>query len=149
MIEPLRLSWEVDCSPSVAFRLWTERTDLWWPAGHSDSREKGAAIVFEPRVEGRIYERGPSGVEKDWGTVLYWDPPHRLVYRWHLFSEPKDATEVEVHFRAKSDGTTTVSIEHRGWDAFDDGAERRDNNEAGWRGLIPPYVGACNTPYPY
>ena len=84
MIEPLRLSWEVDCSPSAAFSLWTERPLLWGPPSHTLSRRKGVAIVFEPRANGRIYERSPSGEEKDWGTVLNWEPPNRLVQMAHL-----------------------------------------------------------------
>lgn len=145
MIEPLRLSWEVDCSPSAAFSLWTERTHLWWPPSHTLSRRKGAAIVFEPRANGRIYESSPSGEEKDWGTVLNWEPPNHLVYKWHIFSDPEDATEVEVNFRANPDGTTTVAIEHRGWDAFDDGAHRRDQNQIGWQGLIAAHTRACTS----
>src|SRR5262249_40571272 len=104
MIEPLRLRFDVDCSPTEAFNLWTTRTALWWPASHTLSGRAGTAIIFEPRANGRIYERSPSGDEKDWGTVLHWEPPDRLVYNWYIFSDPEDATEVEVNFRANPDG---------------------------------------------
>ena len=150
MIEPLHFKWEVQCDPSFAFALWTERTALWWPPTHTASNEKGATIVFEPRVGGRIYERAAHGSERDWGQVLAWEPPHRLVYTWHLMSDPADATEVEVRFHANGDGTTTVEIEHRGWDRFGSGgAENRDANHRGWSGLQPHYVAACNSPHSY
>jgi uncharacterized protein YndB with AHSA1/START domain len=145
MIEPLRLRFDVDCSPTEAFTLWTTRTTLWWPASHTLSGTRGTAIIFEPGANGRIYERSQSGEEKDWGTVLHWEPPNRLVYTWYIFSDPEDATEVEVNFRANPDGATTVAIEHRGWDAFDDGAHRRDQNQIGWQGLVAPYTRACNS----
>jgi uncharacterized protein YndB with AHSA1/START domain len=145
MIEPLRLSWKVNCSPTVAFDLWTEQTLLWWPPSHTISHQQGAAVRFEPRVGGRIVERNPDGEQRDWGEVLAWDPPHRLVYTWHIFSDPNDATEVEVLFTPNNDGTTTVVVEHRGWDAFADGLERRQRNHIGWDRLIQPYTTACNT----
>ena len=55
MIEPLRISFEVACSPDHAFRTWTERAAAWWPPQHTVSHEPGAEIVFEPRPGGRIY----------------------------------------------------------------------------------------------
>jgi hypothetical protein len=32
VIEPIRLSFEVACPPANAFRIWTARIALWWPA---------------------------------------------------------------------------------------------------------------------
>jgi uncharacterized protein YndB with AHSA1/START domain len=143
MIEPLQLAFDVDCQPHEAFALWTEQTALWWPPSHTASKRKGTRIVFEPRTGGRVYERSPTGTEVDWGTILAWEPPRRLVYRWHLLSDPADATEVEVVFRPNANGVTTVMIEHRGWDAFEDGTERRDRNRVGWAQLINCYADAC------
>jgi uncharacterized protein YndB with AHSA1/START domain len=81
-MEPLRLEFTVACPPARAFALWAEQTSRWWPHGHSVSGEPGLSVVFEPG--GRIYERTPDGTEHDWGEVLVWEPPHRLVYLWHL-----------------------------------------------------------------
>ena len=143
MIEPLRLVFDVDCEQDQAFALWTEGTALWWPLAHTASKEKGTRIVFEPHPGGRVYERGPEGTEVDWGSILEWEPPTRLVYRWHLFSDPKDATRVEVRFRPNGNGTTKVELEHTGWDALDDGLQRRERNKTGWQGLITPYAASC------
>jgi uncharacterized protein YndB with AHSA1/START domain len=79
----------------------------------------------------------------DWGSILTWTPPRNLVYQWHIFSGPGDATEVEVWFHDNGDGSTKVDVEHRGWDAFPDAEERRARNEDGWRGLISSYRSAC------
>ena len=35
MIEPLRLSFEVNAPASHAFAVWTERIGGWWPGDHT------------------------------------------------------------------------------------------------------------------
>ena len=84
MIEPLRLSFDVQCRIEHAFDVWTNRIDQWWPRAHSISAENGLEVVVEPRVGGRIFERTPSGAEHDWGEVTLWQPPTRFGYLWHL-----------------------------------------------------------------
>ena len=133
-MEPLRLEFTVGCPPERAFALWAEETSRWWPHGHSVSGEPGLRVIFEPG--GRIYERAPDGTEHDWGEVLAWEPPHRLVYLWHLRFDRSDATEVEVTFTPHDQGTA-VTIEHRGWERL--GAERRERNRRGWASVTPRY----------
>ncbi len=111
----LRLSFDVDCDPGHAFRTWTGRTSTWWPVSHTVAAEPGLEIVFEPVQGGRIFERAPDGREADWGRIVAWEPPRRLVYSWHLRQDRADATEVEIRFDDRAGGGTTVTIEHRGW----------------------------------
>jgi uncharacterized protein YndB with AHSA1/START domain len=145
MTEPLRLDFTVACPPGSAFALWTARTSLWWPRGHTVTTEEGLEIVFEPRAGGRIFERTPDGREADWGEVLDWEPPRRLRYSWHLRFDRADATEVEITFAPAEDGGTRVEIEHRGWERLGGvGPERRERNRRGWEGLLPHYVDAVN-----
>ncbi|MDQ5834187.1 MAG: SRPBCC domain-containing protein [Actinomycetota bacterium] len=112
-MKPLELGFKVDCTPERAFETWAQRTSLWWPHGHSVSAEAGLAVVFEPRAGGRIYERTPGGEEHDWGEVLAWDPPRRLIYLWHLRFDRADATEVEIRFTAAGE-QTQVTIVNQG-----------------------------------
>ena len=142
-VAPLELRFTVACAPEHAFATWAERTSLWWPHGHSVSAEPGLTVTFEPRAGGRIYERTPDGVEHDWGEVLAWEPPRRLVYLWHLRFDRADATVVEITFAPAGEGTA-VTIVHRGWERLGARApERRERNRRGWDGLIPHYRAAC------
>jgi uncharacterized protein YndB with AHSA1/START domain len=142
-MEPLVVEFTVACPPERAFELWAERASLWWPPGHSVSAEAGLTVTFEPRPGGRIYERTPLGEEHDWGEVVAWEPPGRLVYLWHLRFDRADATEVEVTFRASGEGTA-VAIVHRGWERLGaKGPERRERTKAGWASVIEPYRRAC------
>jgi uncharacterized protein YndB with AHSA1/START domain len=141
---PLQLSFRVACSPAHAFAIWTARTSLWWPADHTVSGEDDLEVVIEPRVGGRIFERSGSGREEDWGEVLAWEPPHRLVYLWHLRADRADATEVEITFAPDGDAATEVRIDHRGWERLGARADAwRDRNRRGWQTLLPWYIDMC------
>jgi uncharacterized protein YndB with AHSA1/START domain len=138
-LEPINIAFDVECDVAHAFATWTARISTWWPNSHTVSPEPGLEVILEPGVGGRIFERTPSGVEHDWGTVLIWEPPHRLVYTWHLRADRADATEVEIRFDEVSVGTR-VEIEHRGWDRLGASAiPRREGNLGGWASLLPHY----------
>ncbi len=148
MIEPLRLEFAVACSPEHAFEVWVAKASLWWPRDHSVSTDADLAVVIEPRVGGRIYERTSGGAEHEWGEVVTWEPPHVLSYLWHIAQDRGDATEVEVRFSAGEQGTE-VTILHRGWERLGArAAELRDRNRQGWAGVIAPYRQACRELYP-
>jgi hypothetical protein len=144
VIEPLRLSFVVACSPTAAFRTWTEATTMWWPADHTTTGAPGSTITFEPFVGGRVYERTAAGEEIDWGEILTWEPPGRLAYLWHIRADRADATEVEITFAPEDERACRVAIEHRGWERLGARGEvRREANRRGWGGLLPHYVAAC------
>jgi uncharacterized protein YndB with AHSA1/START domain len=95
MIDPLRLAFEVDAPQEHAFDTYTRGLGRWWPADHTHTGRADLRIEMEARVGGRIFERTPEGDEFDWGRVVVWEPPGRLVYSWHLRRDPHEATEVD------------------------------------------------------
>jgi uncharacterized protein YndB with AHSA1/START domain len=108
---------------------------------HSVSAQHDARLVLEPRVGGRIFERLQDGREFEWGSVVAFEPPRRLVCEWLVADL---TTELEVRFSEEDDGGTLVELEHRGWEQFgDDAPARRDANAGGWAGVLPHYVAAC------
>jgi uncharacterized protein YndB with AHSA1/START domain len=144
LIDPIRLSFDVDCPADHAFQVWTSRIGQWWPADHTVTAEEGLTVVLEGRPGGRIYERTATGAEHDWGEVTLWEPPSRLAYLWHLRRDRADATEVEIRFIARGHTTTRVEIEHRGWERLGaEGEAWRERNYAGWSSLLPHFVTAA------
>jgi hypothetical protein len=143
VIEPLRLTFEVDAPASHAFEVWTRRIGTWWPADHTASGEATAAVILETRLGGRIFERTQDGTEHDWGEVTAWDPPSRFGYLWHLRRDRADATDVEIRF-VDLGSRTRIEIEHRGWERLGgEGSTWRDRNKGGWATLLPHYIEAA------
>jgi uncharacterized protein YndB with AHSA1/START domain len=144
VIEPLRLSYEIDCPAEHAFDVWTQRLSTWWPRAHSASGDPDTVVVLEPRLGGRVFERTPDGTEIDWGEVTLWSPPERLGYLWHIRRDRSDATDVELTFVDVGNGRTRLDIVHAGWDRLGTGGPAwRDANRGGWDGLVPSFVAAC------
>jgi uncharacterized protein YndB with AHSA1/START domain len=119
----------VNAPVARAFTLFTDEMDSWWPPEHHLLKSPLAATVFEPRVGGRIIDRGVDGSECPWSRVLAYEPPTRVVFSWdigldwQLQTDPAKTSEVEVRFVALADGRTRVELEHRHLDRHGDGWE--------------------------
>jgi uncharacterized protein YndB with AHSA1/START domain len=141
VIEPLRLSYDIDCPAHHAFVTWTRKIAKWWPESHTTTGTPGATVVLDGRVGGRIYERTPDGREVDWGEVRRWEPPHHLAYLWHIRRDRADATDVALTFVHRGPRGTRLEIDHRGWERLGAGGRRwRDANAGGWAGLLPHFA---------
>lgn len=115
-----------------AWEVFTGRLNDWWPVEtHSIARERVETLVLEGRAGGRMFERTVDGEEGSWGTVLAWEPPHRLVVSWHVNPTRPGPTEWEVRFEPEGEGTR-VEFEHRGWERYDDAAEAAGSYDRGW-----------------
>ena len=101
---PVRKSIVVKASAEKSFTTFTSRIGRWWPRSKSIGSAPQADVVLEPGVGGRWYERGTDGSECQWGKVLQWEPPGRLVLAWQIGADwkfdPTLVTEVEVTFTA-------------------------------------------------
>ena len=145
-LEPLVVEFTVDAEPGRAFDLWTGRTAMWWPKGHTMSGEEDVDIIFDGRPGGRIYERTRDGAEHEWGEIIDWDPPGRITYWWHVFFDRSEATTVEVRFTPHGDSGTAVTITQTGFEVLGEkGVERRNRTFSAWASLTDLYAAACET----
>jgi uncharacterized protein YndB with AHSA1/START domain len=140
VIEVVRKSVTVDCAVEEAFRVFTTDATSWWPVETHSIHQSVSKVVFEPHVGGEVYEVSASGEKGYWATVLEWDPPHRLVLAWNILQRDDQPTEVEVRFLPDGTGTR-LELEHRGWERLaEDGAQKRENYDAGWDVVLAEYV---------
>jgi uncharacterized protein YndB with AHSA1/START domain len=128
----LRLERTFDAPVKAVFAAWTspELLRRWWPAG-SDWETPVAEV--DPRVGGslRLVMRSPDGEEFGGrGEYVEITPSERLVFTWTWAGHAgHEGTQlVEVEFRERQDGTTTVVLTNRG---LEDEESKRTHRQ-GW-----------------
>lgn len=143
----VRKSVSVAAPVDKAFRVFTEGIDRWWYREHHIGEAELKEVVLEPRQGGRWYEIGVDGSECQWGHVLHWEPPHRLVLAWQIDADwkfdPGLVTEVEILFLADGPQRTRVELEHRDLDRFGDARETMRagfDSDGGWQGLLNAFA---------
>jgi uncharacterized protein YndB with AHSA1/START domain len=146
---PVRKSTTVKATAERAFQVFTEGIDTWWPRSHNIGSAPAKRNIIEGRPGGRCYGELKDGTECDWGTILLWDPPRRLVMAWQVSPswqhEPDLAksSEVEVRFTPEGDGFTRVDLEHRHFERHGAGADTMRaavDSVQGWNGLLGAFV---------
>ena len=142
----------VDAPADRAFRLFTERFDRIKPREHNMLAVGIAESVFEPRAGDRVYDRGVDGSECQWGRVLAFEPPDRIVFSWdinpmwQIESDLAKTSEVEVRFVPDGPTRTKVELEHRnldrhgeGWEAVREGVR----GDEGWPLYLERFAAAA------
>ena len=140
----------VPLPPDAAFDLFTVRIAGWWPlhthsvaADTYEGRLTATDLRFEPGVGGRIIESLSDGSEAEWGRVLVWEPPDRVVLSWKPNLTDGPHTRVDVSFSPGGRGTV-VELVHTGWAAFGgSAAERRRGYDQGWEPVLQRLVAAA------
>jgi len=140
----IRKQLTVEAPGERAFRVFTANMGAWWPKQHHIGKATLKDCVIEPKVNGRWYELGEDGSSCEWGKVLVWEPPRRLVLAWQLGSDfkydPALVTEVEVTFTVLGPKLTRVDFEHRNLERFGEKAEHlRDLMSPGWGEILDSY----------
>jgi uncharacterized protein YndB with AHSA1/START domain len=147
----VRKTLSVDAPQDVAWRVFTQKMGTWWPlANYKIGKANAVDAVIEPQVGGRWYERGDDGSTCDWGRVLSWEPPSRLVLSWDINADwqpdPTLNTEIEVRFIPDGENVTRVELEHRHLDRY--GARRDEMRrifdvEGDWGRLLALFARAA------
>jgi len=145
-IAPIVRTVTVKATPARAFDLFVSNMERWWPLSHHIGKTPFAAVVMEPTVGGRWFERDASGAECQWGTVMAWEPPSRILLAWQLNNQfefdPAFLTEVELSFAPADGGGAKVTLEHRNLERFGVNAEKLAGElGGGWPTILADFVG--------
>lgn len=143
-LQPVEKTVEVGLELEEAFRLFTEGIGSWWPLHtHSVGLDDAQTCVLEGRVGGGLYEIQADGTHSTWGTVLAWEPPHRLTLTWHPGRAADTAQELEIRFREIESGTE-VWLSHRNWEKLGPTAEEaREEYVSGWDHVLGFYLNSA------
>lgn len=150
----VRKSILVQASPQRAFDVFTGGLAQWWPLeSHHLGSQPAVTVILEPRRGGRLFERAADGSECNWGQVLAWEPPDRVIFSWEINADwEPDAgikSEVEVQFTPEGAGTR-VDLEHRGLESFGERAGQMvaifGSSDGGWSGLLEQFARSAEAP---
>jgi len=149
---PVRKSITVKASQKRAFTVFTSGMGHWWIKGHSINSSPQQDVIIEPHAGGRWFERGEDGSECQWGHVIEWDPPRRIVLAWQLGADWKFAldlvTELEIRFTAAGADMTRIDLEHRNLERYGERAEAvrtAIGGDGGWPILLNAYAAALSS----
>ncbi|HVJ55217.1 MAG TPA: SRPBCC family protein [Aliidongia sp.] len=149
---PVRKVLTLRASPERAFEVFTRSAGAWWPKSHTIGQAPLKDVVLEPAAGGRWYGLGEDGSIDQWGKVLAWEPPHRLLLAWQINAEwrfdPELVTEVEVRFEPVEVGVTRLVFEHRDLERFGEQAEKMHaafDSPGGWAGILQRFIEQAET----
>lgn len=141
-IPPVKRAISVSWTPEAAFRRFTAELDTWWPRHtHSVGEHKVRRLVFETHVGGKIYEEHVDGRRFQWGEVLAWEPPGRVVFTWHPSKAPETAQDVELLFIPEGTGTR-LELTSIGWERYGkDARKAQRGHHMGWGYVLDIWAG--------
>ena len=122
--------------PARAFELFARDLARWWPVAQFHTGPDPVDCAIEPRAGGRILERSADGHETSWGTVVAYEPPHRLAFSWVVGLSAGQDQLIDIRFTPEGNGTR-VELTHSGWEKLGEAAASlRERYDRGWATLI-------------
>jgi uncharacterized protein YndB with AHSA1/START domain len=147
----VKRSIRVEVPVEKAFQVFVGKMATWWPAEHHIGEAPFVEVVVEPREGGRWFERDSNRRECDWGRVLLWQPPRRLILSWNLQTDWKfsadqaRASEVALEFITEGPSTTRLEFQHRHIERHGEGYETliaSVDSPGGWTMVLDRYSAA-------
>lgn len=115
---PIELTYELDCTPEVAFDVFTARIHEWWhPAYAPPGLER---VVIDGEVGGRASMQLADGTTYPWGRVTVWEPPREYAQTFTLAQDPEHPSTLRVRIlptgsRGRQHPGSRVHFSHGGW----------------------------------
>jgi uncharacterized protein YndB with AHSA1/START domain len=131
-----------------AFDVFTSGMSTWWPLStHHIGSSDAVSVVLEQTGGGRWFERGADGSECNWGHVVEWERPDRVVLTWEINADwqydARIQSRIEVTFTPEGGDRTRVELAQTGFETFGDRAEEMAEGvagEGGWGSLLESFV---------
>jgi uncharacterized protein YndB with AHSA1/START domain len=149
VIAPVRHQIVVNATAERAFRVFTDGFGTWWPKAHTISPVPVERAIIEPRAGGRCYDRGTDGSECDWGQVLVWEPPVRLVLAWQVDGtwsyepEVENSSRVTITFTPLGDQTQVTLVHDEFERHLTGGQDLAGGVRDGWGGALRAFAAAA------
>ena len=121
----------------VAFKIFVEEIQQWWPLESYSFLGPDATITIEPREGGRFFQSSPDGREYTIGEVTGYEPGRRLAYTWN-HGQDRGTTHVEIRFIAEG-SSTRLEVAHSGWESLTD-QTLAAGYDSGWNPVLAAYV---------
>jgi catechol 2,3-dioxygenase-like lactoylglutathione lyase family enzyme len=111
---PIELTYELDCSPELAWDAFVRRIDMWW---HSAYAPPGLQkVTIDPLVGSPVTMELADGSSYRWGTVTVADQPSHYAQTFTLAQDPEHPSTLDVTFERHLRGCR-VHFAHGGWTA--------------------------------
>jgi catechol 2,3-dioxygenase-like lactoylglutathione lyase family enzyme len=110
---PIELTYELDCSPEVAFATFTDRIGEWWDPAYAPEGMRGVHIPRE--LGGHVTMELQNVATFEWGRVTAWDPPGHYAQTFTLAQDPEHPSTLDVRFTERAGGGCTMRFAHGGW----------------------------------
>ena len=146
VIAPVRKTVRVKAPIVHAFEVFTEGLARWWPPNQGIGKKPIRTVLIEPHLGGRWLEIAEDGTETTVGTIVVWQPPHRMALLWQVNAQWKpDAamtSEVDVGFTPDGADATVVELVHHKFETMgaEAGASLREDVGRGWPGLMEHFA---------
>jgi hypothetical protein len=138
----------VEAAQSTAFKVFTEKMDLWWPSSHHIGKTPLTGTVLEPHVKGRWYTKHEDGSECNVGSVIEWNPYDQVILSWQINGnyqyDSELITEIVVNFLPEGPKTTKVQFEHKNLQRMA-GLKSTDDMDIGWGMIMDVYQTYINS----
>ena len=148
----INIEMEIQLPREETFKRFITGLNSWWPKEYTWSGQVLEEIKIEPETGGKCYETGPYNFRCDWGRVMTYEAPDKLVITWQISParvpepDPGKASEITVLFKELEPEVTGVEFEHgklskhgEGWEEYYDAMK----SEQGWPYILNKFREYC------
>ena len=150
--DKITIAIKIKNNKKIAFDSFVNKFNKWWPEEYTWSGNVLEIINIEPKVNGKCYEIGPNHFRYDWGRVLKFEHPNKIVFTWQISPSrvpepnPDKVSEIKIEFITINKSFTRTEFEHKCFSKHGDGWENyleTLKSEQGWPYILDKFKMFC------